>query len=65
MINNARAESDATSGRGAGGKVLPSTERSEYDDGKQDSPISDGDGFEDDLEAMKHHRDVNMKRGSV
>lgn len=73
MISNARAESDAMSGGRGGadsgtGKVLPSTERVEYpaSGGKRESPVSDGSGFEDELEAVNHHRRVvNMKRGSV
>lgn len=75
MINNARAESDAmSSGRGVdGSKVLPSTERAEYDDLnlKRDGIIALSDGeassahFDDNLESLKRRRAASMKRGSV
>ncbi len=66
MMKDARAESDAmSSGRSADGKVLPSTESGEYEDGKRDSPISEGSRFDDELENLKHHRSGHMKRGSV
>ncbi|KAH8895002.1 hypothetical protein GQ53DRAFT_73409 [Thozetella sp. PMI_491] len=68
MINNARAESDAMANRNADGKVLPSTERVEFDDGKRSSvPLSDREGsaFEDDLESLKRRHTAGMKRGSV
>lgn len=63
MLNNARAESDAMSARGA----VPSTERGEYDvDRKRASPMSDsGSAYEDDLESLKRRHAVNMSRGSV
>lgn len=64
MINNARAESDAMSGRGADGKPIPSTERLDYDlEGKGATPLSDGgdSAFDEDLE----RRRSSMKRGSV
>ncbi|KAI1335105.1 hypothetical protein F5Y15DRAFT_256439 [Xylariaceae sp. FL0016] len=66
FIKDARTESDATSVRGVGRKVLPSTERIEYDpEGKQ---LSDGEtsNYDDvDYEAMNRHRSVTMKRGSI
>ncbi|KAL1866223.1 homeodomain superfamily [Diaporthe australafricana] len=67
MINNARAESDAmSSGRSQDGKVLPSTERGDYDvDGKhRNSPtISDGgdSAYDDDLDARR--QPSHLKRG--
>lgn len=64
MINNARAESDAMSGRGADGKALPTTERLDYDmEGKGATPLSDGgdSAFDEDLE----RRRSSLKRGSV
>lgn len=64
MINNARAESDAMSGRGADGKALPTTERLDYDmEGKGATPLSDGgdSAFDEDVE----QRRSSMKRGSV
>lgn len=69
MINNARAESDATSSaRSNDGKILTSTERVEYDIGaKRDSiPLSDyeGSAYDDDLETLKR-RHTAMSRGSV
>ncbi|KAF7514747.1 hypothetical protein G7054_g15038 [Neopestalotiopsis clavispora] len=70
MVNNARAESEAMASRGSDGKILPSTERSEYDqDGKRASvPLSDGEGstYDDvDMDHLSRRRSVNMKRGSV
>jgi len=58
-----------SSARGVDGKVLSSTERSDYDmSGKRDSaPPSDGEGsvFDDDLEGLKRRHATNMSRGSV
>ncbi len=54
--------------RNGDGKVLPSTERAEYEDGKRTSvPLSDceGSAFEDDLEGIKHRHAIGMKRDSV
>ncbi|KAI0128436.1 homeobox domain-containing protein [Xylariales sp. AK1849] len=70
MINNARAESDAMTGRGGDGKVLPSTERSEYErDMKRPSvSLSDGEAsnFDDvDMDTITRRRSSNMERGSV
>ncbi|KAK3333512.1 homeobox domain-containing protein [Cercophora scortea] len=74
MINNARAESDATSARSAGGKLLSSTERAEYqiDKAKRrrgSRPLSDGEGspFDEDdgLENLKRRHTTNMSRGSI
>jgi hypothetical protein len=70
MINNARAEADAMTSRGSDGKVLPSTERADYDHhGKRSSvPLSEGEGcnYEDvDMDALSRHRAVNLKRGSI
>ncbi|WDK15392.1 homeobox domain-containing protein [Colletotrichum graminicola] len=66
MISNARAESDAMSSRSGESKILPSTERSEYDDGKRSSvPLSEGEAFDEDLDSLKHRRSAHIKRGSV
>lgn len=70
MISNARAETDAMSGRGGDSKVLPSTERIDYDnDGKRASvPLSDGDGsaFDDvDMDTLNRQRTSHIKRGSI
>ncbi|ORY69852.1 homeobox domain-containing protein [Pseudomassariella vexata] len=73
MINNARAESDAMTGRGDSAKVLPSTERLDYeqhhDNKRRDSvPLSDGDAShydEVDIDALSRRRASNMKRGSI
>jgi hypothetical protein len=69
MINNARAEADAMTGRGNDGKVIPSTERGEYDDGKRDSSLSDGEGspFDDEMGTLKHQHGPadHRKRGSI
>ncbi|KAI0434111.1 hypothetical protein F5Y09DRAFT_338003 [Xylaria sp. FL1042] len=70
MINNARAESEATS-RAAGSNSLPSTERDrervDYDPGgKQQSDSEEGNY--DDLEidsAATRHRKPDLKRGSI
>lgn len=66
MINNARAESDAMTVRGGESKLLPSTERTDYEpDGK---PLSDGEGspFRDvELESIKRRRVTNIDRGSI
>lgn len=71
MINNARAESDAMSGRGGDGKVLPSTERADYDrNAKRNSvPLSEGEAsnFDDvELDGMTRRRgSSHFKRGSI
>ncbi|TDZ71766.1 Homeobox protein PKNOX1 [Colletotrichum trifolii] len=66
MISNARAESDAMSSRSGESKILPSTERADYDDGKRSSvPLSDGEAFDEDLESMKQRRSAHIKRGSI
>ena len=72
MINNARVETDAMSGRGGDSKVMASTERgvSDYDrDSKRGSvPLSDGEAsnYDDtDLEALKRRRAAATGRGSV
>ncbi|KAI1417769.1 hypothetical protein F5Y13DRAFT_201317 [Hypoxylon sp. FL1857] len=66
MINNARAESDAMTVRGGESKLLPSTERTDYEpDGK---PLSDGESstFRDvELESIKRRRVTNINRGSI
>jgi hypothetical protein len=65
MINNARAESDAASGRAADGKaVLPSTERAEDDGYKRASiPLSDrGASPYDDFDGIKRR---DTERGSI
>lgn len=65
MINNARAESDAMSSRSTDGKVLSSTERGEYDEGKSRRSPTTSDGgdsaFDDDLEVRR--RAQHLKRG--
>ncbi|CAJ2506185.1 Uu.00g003150.m01.CDS01 [Anthostomella pinea] len=66
MISNARAESDAMTGRGGDGKIITSTERLEYD--HEGRHLSDGEGANYDdigLEATKRCRATNMKRGSI
>ncbi|KAG7106070.1 Homeobox protein PKNOX1 like [Verticillium longisporum] len=67
MINNARAESDATSGRAGTepGKILPSTERGEG--GRASVPLSDGEAshYEEDLETLQQRHVAHIKRGSV
>jgi hypothetical protein len=68
MINNARAESEATSRNNSETKILPSTERIEFDASKGDAlPLSDGEGsaFDEDLESLKQRRAANLKRGSI
>ncbi|KAI1854718.1 hypothetical protein JX266_000836 [Neoarthrinium moseri] len=70
LINNATAESNAMAGRSSNGKVLPSTERVDFEhDSKRSSvPLSDGDGsnFDDvDMDMLSRRRSANMKRGSV
>ncbi|OTB06886.1 hypothetical protein M426DRAFT_9313 [Hypoxylon sp. CI-4A] len=64
MINNARAESDAMTMRGET-KLLPSTERADYD--PESKPLSDGEGngFSNDLESIKRRRTTNIDRGSI
>ncbi|KAI0481214.1 hypothetical protein GGR56DRAFT_310209 [Xylariaceae sp. FL0804] len=66
MMSNARAESDAMSRRGVDGKVLPSTERGDYD--HEGKPLSDGEGSAyDDVEYETRHRVTGMHRdrGSI
>lgn len=70
MVNNARAESEAMATRGGDSKVLPSTERAEYEhEGKRASePLSDGEGSaydEVDMDTLARRRSANMKRGSI
>lgn len=70
MINNVRAETDAmTSVRGRDIKVLASTERNEYDQGKREvaGPLSDGEGaaYEEELDGYNQRRPNNLNRGSV
>lgn len=60
MINNARAESDAMTVRGGDGKLLPSTERPDYE--PDTKPLSDCDV---ELESMKRRRINNVNRGSI
>ncbi|KAI2466577.1 hypothetical protein F4781DRAFT_349005 [Annulohypoxylon bovei var. microspora] len=66
MISNARAESDAMTVRNGDSKLLPSTERADYEpDGK---PLSDCEGSpfrEEELESMKRRRVNNVNRGSI
>lgn len=69
MIDNARTESKAMASHGGDGKVLPSTERVEYElDGKRASaPLSDAGSVYDevDMDTLSRRRSANMKRGSV
>ena len=67
MINNARVESDAMSGRGADGKVLPSTERPDLRGKREGLALSDGEGgnYDEDIESLKQHREPTITRGSV
>jgi len=66
MLNNSRVEPDVmVSSRSMDGRVLPSTERTDYDvDGKRASPLSDGtdSAFGEDLDHLGRRR---VKRGSV
>ncbi|KAI1501224.1 hypothetical protein F5X99DRAFT_205295 [Biscogniauxia marginata] len=65
MISNARAESDAMTGRGGDSKAQPSTEQLEYD---HESKLSDGEGtnYDDvDLEPVKRRTAASIKRGSI
>lgn len=65
MINNAHAESAAMSSRGSDGKVIPSTERGDYDDNKSRRSPATSDGgdsaYDDDMEARR--RAQHMQRG--
>ena len=67
MISNARVESDAISGRGADGKILPTTERVDMHAKREGLTLSDGEGpvYDDELESMKRHRGPAINRGSV
>ncbi|KAI1096515.1 hypothetical protein F5B19DRAFT_150037 [Rostrohypoxylon terebratum] len=60
MINNARAESDAMTVRSGDGKLLPSTERPDYE--PDTKPLSECDM---ELESMKRRRINNVNRGSI
>lgn len=54
------------SSRSGESKILPSTERADYDDGKRSSvPLSDGEAFDEDLESLKQRRSAHIKRGSI
>lgn len=69
MINNARAETDAMTGIRSGDiKVLVTTERGDYDQGKREvaGPLSDSEGaaYDEDME-YNQRRPNNMNRGSV
>lgn len=63
MINNAQVESAAMSSRSSEGKVIPSTERGDYDDGKNRHSPTTSDGgdstYDDDMARRAQH----MKRG--
>lgn len=65
MINNAHAERDAMSSRGTDGKVLPSTERGDYEDVKNRRSPATSDGgdstFDDELDPRR--RPHSLKRG--
>lgn len=66
MINNAHAERDAMStSRGSDGKVLPSTERGDYEDGKNRRSPTTSDGgdsaYDDELDPRR--RSQHLKRG--
>lgn len=55
MINNARAETDAMTGRTGDNKILPTTERHDLDSGS----------YDEDIKAYQQQRAPNLKRGSV
>lgn len=65
MINNAHAESAAMSSRSSDGKVIPSTERGDYDDSKSRRSPATSDGgdsaYDDDMEARR--RGQHTQRG--
>ena len=65
MINNAKAESDAMASRTVDGKILPSTERSDYGSDKPGSLSCERDGSlsEDDLDNLNTPHSI--KRGSI
>ncbi|KAH7041073.1 uncharacterized protein B0I36DRAFT_379896 [Microdochium trichocladiopsis] len=66
MINNARAESDATSSRENDDRILPSTERDAYGSSKRATGhLSDGEGSLYDEELSHHARASHIQRGSV
>jgi hypothetical protein len=66
MINNARAESDAMNGRAVDTKVLPSSERIDYDHESKQHSDSEGSNYDDvEIESAKRHRSANLKRGSI
>ncbi|CAH0043210.1 unnamed protein product [Clonostachys solani] len=55
MINNARAETDAMTGRTGDNKILPTTERHDLDSGS----------YDEDIKVYQQQRTPNLKRGSV
>lgn len=72
MINNARVETDATSGRGSEGNILPTTERHEmHHGGTRSMTLSDGEGaahgglYDDDGDSLHGRQSTTIKRGSV
>ncbi|KAI3336445.1 hypothetical protein HD806DRAFT_6084 [Xylariaceae sp. AK1471] len=66
MISNARAESDAMNGRAVDTKVLPSSERIDYDHESKHHSDSEGSNYDDvEMESARQHRSTNLKRGSI
>ncbi|KAI0115298.1 hypothetical protein F4814DRAFT_316016 [Daldinia grandis] len=66
MINNARAEADAMTVRGAENGLLPSTERGDYDaDGRPLSDEEAGEAGDVETESTKRRRVTCNKRGSI
>lgn len=68
MISNAQAEHNAMNSRNADGRVIATTERSDY--GRHDKrmalPLSDGEGSAyDEEEAIKQRQAGSRKRGSI
>ncbi|WQF90352.1 Putative Homeobox domain-containing protein [Colletotrichum destructivum] len=64
-ISNTRAQL-TMSNRSGESRILPSTERGEFDDGKRFSvPLSETDVFDEDLDSLKHQSSAQIKRGSV
>ncbi|KAI0847789.1 hypothetical protein F5Y00DRAFT_110676 [Daldinia vernicosa] len=66
MINNARAEADAMTVRGAENNLIPSTERADYDtDGRLLSDEEAGATRDVEIECIKRRRVNGSKRGSI
>lgn len=75
MINNARAESDATnggraSGGSADGSILTSTEHAaDYPSGKRDTSLhlsdSEGGAYDEDMGSLRQRRTGRLERESI